>query len=287
MHAMLYGMAGMRHRRRIHTLTLREQLRKEPHKTIIYILLRLSVVLVLIAQVFNRDWQNVMLCVLTLILFTIPSFIERNWHIDIPNTLEVIVLIFIYSAEILGEIRAFYVNVPGWDTALHTTTGFLAAAVGFSLVDIVNRNENTKFYLSPVYVAIVSFCFSMTIGIIWEFFEFSMDRLFLLDMQKDTTVHEIGSVLLDPTKSNRPVVITGIASTAVNGIDLGIDGYLDIGLFDTMKDLFVTFVGAFVFSIIGFFYIKGRGKGRFAKRFIPTRVKEDKDLPDGKEEERP
>ena len=69
---MLYGMAGMRHRRRIHTLTLREQLRKEPHKTIIYILLRLSVVLVLIAQVFNRDWQNVMLCVLTLILFTIP-----------------------------------------------------------------------------------------------------------------------------------------------------------------------------------------------------------------------
>ena len=148
-------------RRKWHTVSFREQIRKSPGPFIVYILLRLSVILILIAQVFNRDWKNVMLCGLTLILFTVPSFIEKNWHIDIPGTLEVIILLFIYAAEILGEIRAYYVNVPGWDTALHTITGFLSAAVGFSLVDILNRNEHIKMSLSPVYVAMAAFCFSL------------------------------------------------------------------------------------------------------------------------------
>ena len=87
---------------------------------------------------------------------------------------------------------------------LHTTNGFLCAAVGFSLIDILNRNAKIKFTLSPVYVALAAFCFSMTIGVLWEFFEFSMDRLFHMDMQKDTIVHTISSVMLDPTNSNIP-----------------------------------------------------------------------------------
>ena len=265
----------LKRRRKIHTVPLREQIRRHPKMFALYVLLRLSVILVLVAQVFNQDWQNVWLCILTLVLFTMPSFIERNWHIDIPDTLEVIVLIFIYSAEILGEIRAYYVSIPGWDTALHTVTGFLAAAVGFSLVDIINRNENTKLYLSPLYVAIGAFTFSMTIGVIWEFFEFFMDTVFHLDMQKDTIVNVIGTVTLDPTRSNKVVLIKDITDTAVNGQSLGINGYLDIGLIDTMKDLFVTFIGATVFSIIGFIYLKNRGKGRFAKRFIPTMMKKE------------
>ena len=262
-----------KHRKKIHSVSLREQIKKEPGLFTVYIFLRIAVIGVMIAQIFNHDWQNVMLCILTLILFTIPSFIERNWHIDIPNTLEVIILFFIFSAEILGEIRAFYVSVPGWDTALHTITGFLSAAIGFSLIDIINRNENTNLFLSPVYVAIAAFCFSMTIGVIWEFFEFSMDMFFGLDMQKDTVVNSIHSVLLNPTGSNRPVSITGITETVVNGIELGIDGYLDIGLIDTMKDMFVNLIGATVFSIIGFFYVKGRGSGKFVKRFMPTMIK--------------
>ncbi len=267
-----------KNRKRIHTISLREQIKQAPWLFAVYVFLRISVVGVMIAQIFNRDWQNVAMCVLTLFLFTIPSFIERNWHIDIPNTLEVIILLFIYAAEILGEIRAFYVSVPGWDTALHTINGFLAAAVGFSLVDIVNRNEHTKFYLSPVYVAIGAFCFSMTIGVLWEFFEFSADMLLGLDMQKDTVVHSIHSVLLNEVMNNRPVSITGITETAVNGIELGLGGYLDIGLIDTMKDLFVNFIGAVVFSFIGFFYLRGRGNGTFAKRFIPSLMKKREEL---------
>ena len=273
-----------KNRKRIHTVSLREQIKQAPWLFAVYVFLRISVIGVMIAQIFNRDWQNVAMCVLTLFLFTIPSFIERNWHIDIPNTLEVIILLFIYAAEILGEIRAFYISVPGWDTALHTITGFLSAAVGFSLVDIVNRNEHTKFYLSPVYVAIGAFCFSMTIGVLWEFFEFSADMLFGLDMQKDTVVHSIHSVMLDEMMRNRPVSITGITETAVNGIELGLGGYLDIGLIDTMKDLFVNFIGAVVFSVIGFFYLRGRGNGTFAKRFIPSLMKKREEL--GKAEKR-
>ncbi len=267
-----------KNRKRIHTISLREQIKQAPWLFAVYVFLSISVVGVMIEQIYNRDWQSVAMCVLTLFLFTIPSFIERNWHIDIPNTLEVIILLFIYAAEILGEIRAFYVSVPGWDTALHTINGFLAAAVGFSLVDIVNRNEHTKFYLSPVYVAIGAFCFSMTIGVLWEFFEFSADMLLGLDMQKDTVVHSIHSVLLNEVMNNRPVSITGITETAVNGIELGLGGYLDIGLIDTMKDLFVNFIGAVVFSFIGFFYLRGRGNGTFAKRFIPSLMKKREEL---------
>ena len=139
-----------------------------------------------------------------------------------------------------------------------------------------------------MYVALVAFCFSMTVGVLWEFFEFGMDRLFLLDMQKDTVVTSITSVMLDPTNKNIPVTIDGITSVAVNGTDLGFNGYLDIGLYDTMADLFVNFIGAVVFSVIGYFYIKRRGKGKIAKAFIPTHVEpgsEQEQLPPQSSEE--
>ncbi len=115
----------------------------------------------------------------------------------------------------------------------------------------------------------------MTMGVLWEFFEFGADRLLLLDMQKDTVLSQISTVDLDPTLSNTPVVISGIEDVVLQLSDgstyaLGLGGYLDIGIYDTMADLFVNFVGAVVFSTIGYFYIKQRGKGRLARAFIPT-----------------
>ena len=254
--------------------TLKEQVRENPRLAAVYVILRVLVVLALVAQVFNGNFENVFLCVLTLILFTIPSFIERTIRIDIPDTLEIIILLFIFAAEILGEIQAYYVQFPYWDTMLHTLNGFLCAAIGFSLLDILNRDERLAFKLSPVYLAVVAFCFSMTIGVLWEFFECFMDQMFLLDMQKDTIVHSIGSVMLDPAGGNTPVAIHDITDVIVVTADgaqhpLGLGGYLDIGILDTMKDLFVNFIGAVVFSFIGFFYVKQRGTGRFARQFIP------------------
>lgn len=260
--------------------SFKADLKAKPWLTCVYLLLRMSIIGVMIAQIFNQDWLNVTLCILSLILFMVPSFIERRLYIDIPDVLEVIVLCFIYAAEILGEIRAYYISFPFWDTMLHTTTGFLAAAVGFSLVDILNRNRKENFNLSPFYMAVVAFCFSMTIAVLWEFIEFGCDTFLGLDMQKDTVVHTIRSVALDPTKSNKVVTISNITEVTVNGVDLGLGGYLDIGLIDTMKDMFVNFIGAIVFSVIGFFYVKNRGNGRFAKRFIPTVIEKEKAGPE-------
>lgn len=267
--------------------SLKVQIKKDPVLFFVYVILRALVILALVLQFLNRDYYNVFLCVLTLILFLVPSLIERKLKIDIPNVLEVIILIFIFAAEILGEIKSYYVLYPGWDTALHTITGFLAAAVGFSLVDLLNRTSD-KLELSPVYLAFVAFCFSMTVACMWEFFEFFMDQVFLTDMQKDYVVSNIHSVALDPTLSNKVVHVKNITSTSVNGIDLGVNGYLDIGLIDTMKDMLVNFIGAVCFSIFGFFYVRGREKGKksFAENFIPTRIKDGDDksenAPDGK-----
>ena len=250
-----------------------QELKRMRSVTVVYLVLRLMVIIIMVAQYFNRNFENVFLCLLTLVLFLLPTIFERRLKIDLPDTLEIVIMLFIFAAEILGEIRAFYTTFQGWDTMLHTINGFLCAAIGFCLVDMFDRNERFSLTLSPVFMAIVAFCFSMTIGVLWEFFECAMDQLFLLDMQKDTVLSSISSVMLDPTGGNTPVAIKGITDVIVvaNGeqIPLGVGGYLDVGILDTMKDLVVNFVGAVVFSFIGYFYVKGRGKGRFARRFIP------------------
>ena len=265
----------MEHPKRTKREELKTLWKEKKAVTAVYIFLRTSVVLVMLAQIFNRNFENVFLCVLTLFLFAMPSLLERKLDIDLPNTLEIIILLFIYAAEILGEIGAYYVTFPYWDTVLHTMNGFLCAAIGFSLLDILNRTSRVRFHLSPLYLAIVAFCFSMTVGVVWEFFKCTMDQLFFLDMQKDSIVHTIGTILLDPAGGNHPVVLRNITDVIVVQSDgtqtaLGLGGYLDIGLLDTMEDLFVNFIGALLFSIIGYFYVRSRGKGKFVKRFIPV-----------------
>lgn len=252
-------------------------LRRKRTVAAVYILLRFLVIATMVAQFFNRDYESVFLCLLTLILLLLPTIVERALMVDLPNTLEIIIMLFIFAAEILGEIRSFYTTFYGWDTILHTINGFLCAAIGFALVDMLNRNEKFSLTLSPTYMAVVAFCFSMTIGVLWEFFECGMDQLFLLDMQKDAVVNTISTVMLDPTGGNTPVAIRDITDVVVitaggEEISLGLGGYLDIGILDTMKDLLVNFVGAVVFSFIGYFYVKNRGKGGFASRFIPKIV---------------
>ena len=254
------------------------ELREHKSSFVVYFVLRLLVIVMMVLQLLNRNYENVFLCALTLLLLVIPSFVQVTFKVELPTTLEIIILLFIFAAEILGEISEFYLMFPFWDTVLHTMNGFLAAAIGFSLVDLLNRSERTVFNLSPLFTAIVAFCFSMTIGVLWEFFEFGMDLIGGYDMQKDTVIHMIRSVTLDPAGRNVPYVLDGITETAVNGKELGLGGYLDIGLIDTMEDLIVNFIGAFLFSVIGFFYVKNRGKGGLVGRFVPRRKRADRDF---------
>lgn len=243
---------------------------------LVYLILRISVILCMVLQILNGNISNAFLCLLSLILLLLPIIIQRKFEITLPNTLEIIIYLFIFAAEILGEINNFYHLIPFWDTILHTLNGFLATAVGFSLIDLLNKNSK-KFNLSPLYLCLVAFCFSMTIGILWEFFEYAADEFLLLDMQKDEVVTQISTVTLDETISNKSITINGIDKTILygkNGNPLAIinGGYLDIGIHDTMKDLFVNFIGAIVFCFFGYFYLIHE-KHKFITNFVPKKGK--------------
>lgn len=256
----------------------------------VYVVLRIMVIATMITQIFRGNFENVFMCILTLILFTIPIIIEKKLHIKLPNTLEIIILLFIFSAEILGEVQNFYGTFKHWDTILHTINGFLCAAIGFSLIDILNRSDKFHTKMSPAFVALVAFCFSMTVGVLWEFFEFGMDTIFNMDMQKDRIVQTVSSVTLNEQKENVPIIIQNILQTKIYYIKDGElletiieNGYLDVGIIDTMKDLLVNFIGAIVFSIIGLLYIKDRDEYRFAEQFMPV-MKTEEEIEETKKE---
>lgn len=234
----------------------------------IEIFLILLVLLSVIRQFFLGNYHYMFLGILTILLFAIPDLVEKKLKVTIPIGLKTVILLFIFAAEILGEINAFYVKIPIWDTMLHTTNGFLMAAIGFATIDLFNRSERFSMKMSPFFVAFVAFCFSMTVGVLWEFFEFSMDWFFGMDMQKDWIVDAVNSVKLNPDGLNEPVHVK-VDSLVVNGENWNLGGYLDIGIVDTMKDLMVNFVGAVVFSVVGVLFLKDNGKGKLAASLIP------------------
>ena len=225
---------------------------------ILYSILRLLVVLIAIRTILLHNYEATVTCLLVLALFFVPSLLEETLKIRIPALLEGIIYCFIFAAEILGELGHFYTHIPIWDTMLHTLNGFLFAAVGFSTVDLLNRtSKNIK--LSPLYLTMVAFCFSMTIGVLWEFFECGADLFLGQDMQKDFIVDHFQSVTLDPTHSQEVIHVDDITGTVIHTAsgDVYIDGgYLDIGILDTMKDLLVNFIGAIVFCSFGFAFLK-------------------------------
>ena len=250
---------------------------KESSKTsfFVYLLIRVLVILCMIIELVSGRYENAFLCILSLVMLLMPFFLEKAFKIDFPDIFEIIVFIFIFSSQILGEINNFYGHIPFWDTMLHVVNGFLCASIGFSLIYLLN-DKIKSLHLSPIFVALVSFCFSMTVGVFWEVFEYGMDNVFNLDMQKDEYVEVVRTVTLDPDVSNKVITIDNIEYTVLynkSGEELVVlDGYLDIGLNDTMKDLIVNFVGAFVFSVFGYLYIVNKEKYSFAENFITKKV---------------
>ncbi|MFR4804492.1 MAG: hypothetical protein ACLT98_14950, partial [Eggerthellaceae bacterium] len=153
--------------------------------------------------------------------------------IELPDLLESIILLFIFAAEILGEIDAFYISIPFWDTILHTTWGFMCAGIGFALFDILNRSENSSIHLTPLYMAVSAVAFSMCIGACWEIFEYFADFFIGVDMPKDTLVRPsapCGSPhqLQRDHPGARHRLIADHARFGRGHLDSG--GYLDIGI---------------------------------------------------------
>ena len=269
-----------------------ERVKENKATFIIFTILRILIVVIMVRSIFIGNYEGVFTCILTLLLLLIPSFLKGALRISIPPLFESIIYLFIFSANILGELAHFYAHIPIWDTMLHTLNGFLFAAVGYSAVELLNRSSK-KIKLSPLYLTLVAFCVSMTIGVLWEFFECGMDLFFGTDMQKDFIVDTIRSTKLDPTNNQNVIVVKDIVNTTIttrSGEVTAIDGgYLDIGILDTMKDLFVNFIGAIVFCIFGFIYEKVGRKNKTAAMVVeglkirPASEEEIKQMQDNKQ----
>ena len=245
--------------------------KKEKLALVVYLFIGLLIVFSLIRQAVNRNYFNVLLCTFSLVLITLPLFIESKTRIEFPQTLEIITICFVFAAEILGEISNFYYYIPIWDSILHVTTGCLAAAIGFGAIDLIITHAK-RISMTPFFVVAVAFCFSMTIAVFWEFFEFGADVVLRTDMQKDTYINQFSTVNLDDTCSNISVPVNNVGKTQIKDNDgneiESFDGYLDIGLVDTMKDLFVNMIGAVVFSVYAYLYSRRKDKYKFIENII-------------------
>lgn len=243
----------------------------------ICIILRILTVISLFIEFRSGNIKNGVLCIVVLIIFTLPSILYKSFGLVFPEAMETAIYVFIFSSAILGEINNFYGLLPFWDTVLHVLSGFVLAGVGFSLARLMNGRKQ-KLRISALYIALTGICFSLTAGLLWEFFEFTCDKWLSTDMQKDKIVKSISSVKLNGKKENEPLKINDITKTEIymkNGERYTIEeGYLDIGLTDTMKDLSVNFIGAVIFCTAGFYHMKNREEYRFVNGFIPVKKEE-------------
>lgn len=162
-------------------------------------------------------------CFLGIAALILPGVLLRRFSIQIPSGMMVMYIIFLYCAVYLGEVRSFYYAVPRWDTYLHAFSGGMLGALGFSAVNFLNKTDRVK--LTPAFVAVFALCFAVMLGVVWEIYEFTIDGVMGLNMQK----------------------------YAVDG------GELLVGrpaLLDTMKDLITDIIGAGVMAVVGYISLK-------------------------------
>ena len=204
----------------------------------------------------------IFISLLTLIIFFLLEYLEKLLKLELSFSLKLLLVIFIFSAQVFGEILNFYFVVSFWDNILHLVAGFISACFGFSIIycwGLKSNKEKTTFFISFIFLI----CFSITMSVLWEFFEFSMDRYLGFDMQKDTYVDKINSVSIGDVDNSFVNSFDNVLYTDIYYGDefYRIDkGYLDIGLIDTMEDMFFNLVGAFCF---GFLYLIGSFIGDF------------------------
>ncbi len=187
--------------------------------------------------------EHIMLCVVSLVLYNIPSIAQRRFKLYVPSAMHIFVLLFIFAHFILGEVFGTYKVSAVFDKLLHTTSGLAIALGGFSLVNILNDSRNTHLKLSPLFVALFSFCFALAIALLWEVLEFTSDSLFGTNMQRYIPPENVEQAV--PPKQ----------------------GY---GLIDTMGDMIVSTAAAFVVSVLG--YVALRKKTKYLNRFLLRKI---------------
>ena len=181
--------------------------------------------------IWNRQWLTALTTCAVIVTTLLPVLLGRRWKVFIPPEFEVLAVVFLFASLFLGEVRGYYLRFWWWDIALHTASGFLLGILGFLLVHVLNETEEVEVHLRPRFVALFAFMFAVGLGALWEIFEYSMDVIFGMDMQKE--------MLGDPS-----------------------------GLTDTMWDLIVDTVGALVISTMGYGYLRTQGNESFLEQWI-------------------
>lgn len=187
-----------------------------------------SVIFADTSDVRDAAISNIFIAILALVLFSIPSLLERGFKFDIPNYLEIIVMSFLFAALVLGNIHGLLVNVAGYDKLLHTVSGITISLIAFEIIHIYNLTRKSSLRMTPLFVGIFAFTFSITLLVLWEFYEFSVDTFaFRLDAETDRNMQRY---------------------QWVNESNLFPQDY---GLYDTMMDLIVGSIGAAIVSFSG------------------------------------
>ncbi len=159
-------------------------------------------------------------CCLGLAVMFLPNMLEKKWTWPITDAMYILYFLFLYCAIYLGEVRNFFYVVPHWDTWLHTFSGGMLGALGFIVVDRLNRVEGVPVRLSPGFVCLFALCFAVTVGVFWEIYEFTFDGLLGLNMQKfrlENGTQLVGRAALQDTMKDLIVDVAGAAVSVLLG----------------------------------------------------------------------
>ncbi|MGD2047683.1 MAG: hypothetical protein PVJ80_03120 [Gemmatimonadota bacterium] len=196
------------------------------------ITLGLQVVLLvgLVLSALQGQWDTA-ISVFAIVLVTLaPVALGRRFHVFIPPEFEVLAIVFVFASLFLGEIRDYYTRFWWWDAVLHTASGFLLGILGFLLVHVLNEKEEIELHMRPAFVAFFAFVFAVGIGAIWEIFEFGMDQLFGLNMQKSGLVDTMWDMIVNTIGAATIAVMGyGYLKTAGNEsfLEKWIDGFIE------------------------------------------------------------
>ena len=189
-----------------------------------------------IFSIITNDFSNIInafTALLGLALTFIPEAMENisKKRLRFSSGVKIAIVLFIFAAELLGEIESFYEKIPWWDNMLHSLSGIILGLIGFMLVYAMNESDKVRISLSPLFVAAFAFFFAVAAGAVWEIIEFSGDRLFSMNMQKFRPPQGVNELMTDSWR-------------------------FDEGLIDTMTDIILDTVSALFISVLGFVKIK-------------------------------
>lgn len=212
--------------------------------------------------------NNIFICILISVLLPMPWVFERGFGVEMPTLLKVFFIMLMLCGPVLGKIYKFYYLIPHWDKLLHTSSGFLFAIIG-SLIPMIMDKRKGEYSLALTITC--AFCFTLSIAVVWEFFEYAMDRFFGMDMQQDAWIPSVNSYLLGEEKGSIGR-ISEVSSVIINGKELASEGYLDIGLIDTMNDMLVCALGGIIYCFCNILYSRRIKAVAWIKKLTPTIV---------------